>query len=203
MVGLESSLRRHSVGAFSRLAWSCRCRWANWWSFYISLGILCHVLLWCLILWVPLGRNASIIRGIILFLDLFDCHVDAIELIHKRLFFCFQSLELLIFWLFCLSDLLMLFSLFKLDSLLVLLLVVGQTYDSVLNLVFLLKAGLIPNHRLTEGCLVALHHASVLLWCASGLVATWGTSWLLSLAKRKCLKTLDKPHEVPSSPTSS
>ena len=66
----------------------------------------------------------------------------------------------------------MLFSLFELDSLLVLLLAVGQTDDSVLDLVFLLKAVLIPNHRLTEGRFVALHHASVLLWCASGLVGT-------------------------------
>ena len=72
----------------------------------------------------------------------------------------------------------MLFSLFELDSLLllllllVLLLVVDQTDDSVLDLVFLLKAVLIPNHRLTEGRFVTLHHASVLLWCASGLVGT-------------------------------
>jgi len=203
MVGLESSLRGHSVGAFLRLAWSCRCRWANWWSFYISLGILRHGLILLLLRWVPLSPNASIIRSSILFLDMFYCHVDAIELIHKRLFFRFQSLELLIFWLFWLSDLYKLFSLFELNSLLVLLLVVGQTYDSVLNLVFLLKTGLIPNHRLTEGCFVTLHHACVLLWCASGLVGTWGTSWLLSLAKRKCLKTLYKPHEVPSSPTRS
>ena len=66
----------------------------------------------------------------------------------------------------------MLFGLFELDSLLVLLLVVGQTYDSVLDLVFLLKTGLIPDHRLTEGCFVTLHHACVLLWCASGLADT-------------------------------
>ena len=66
----------------------------------------------------------------------------------------------------------MLFGLFELDSLLVLLLVVGQTYDSVLDLVFLLKTGLIPDHRLTEGCFVTLHHARVLLWCASGLADT-------------------------------
>ena len=64
----------------------------------------------------------------------------------------------------------MLFSLFELNSLVVLLLVVGQAYDSVLNLVFLLKSGLIPNHRLAEGGFVTLHHASVLLWRASGLV---------------------------------
>lgn len=199
MVSLESSLRGHSVGAFLRLAWSCRCRWANWWSFCISLRILRHGL----ILWVPLSPNASIIGDSVLFLDVFYCHIDAIELIHKRLFFCFQSLELLIFWLFWLSDLRGLFSLFELNSLLVLLLVVGQTDDSVLNLVFLLKTRLIPNHRLAEGCFVTLHHACVLLWCTSGLVGTWGTSWLLSLAKRKCLKTLYKPHEVPSSPTRS